>query len=643
MPIRDLKSRIDRLPEQPGVYLYSNAAGETIYVGKARSLRDRVRSYLGAYGSSPKTDALLDEAAGLDVILTDSVVEALALENNLIKQRMPKYNILLRDDKNYPYLQLTTTEAFPRVLVARKVERDGSVYAGPFMPASLARRVMSLSHRLFGIRSCNEDINGRRGRPCLEFDIKRCLAPCVESICSSERYARAVEDTRLFLEGRTDELLDGLRDRMAEAASDERFEEAAQLRDAARTVQQLRERQQKMASVELGDRDAFGIKTGPAGAAIQVFQVRHGRVIERVDLFAETGDPGAANGAEPLAVEALQATLQQFYADREIPPEIHLPLELPDTDDTEAWLTARAGRRVRLVVPKRGEKRGLLDLAARNALQAYQARFNRADLAHYEGLETLRAALGLPALPRRIECFDISTIQGAETVASMVVCEDGRMKRSEYRKFRIRQPGTAAAESPRSPAADQAPTSESHRSPIAEHRSSSVRYLDDFAAMNQVVMRRYQRVLEAGGPFPDLVLIDGGKGQLNAAYAALEELGLANLVAVGLAKKEELLFTRDRDEPLALARSSSALLLLQQIRDEAHRFAVTFHRQARRMRDLRSDLDGVPGVGPRRRRALLTAFGSMAGVRRATREELTAVVGPKVADAVLAYFAAARG
>jgi len=628
MPIRDLKSRIDRLPEQPGVYLYINAAGETIYVGKARSLRDRVRSYLGAYGTNPKTDALLNEAEGFDVILTDSVVEALALENNLIKQRMPKYNILLRDDKNYPYLQLTTTEAFPRVLVARRVERDGNVYAGPFMPASLARRVMSLSHRLFGIRSCNEEINGRRGRPCLEYDIKRCLAPCVESLCSQDQYARAVADTGLFLEGRTDELLEGLARRMAEAAADERFEQAAQLRDSVRTVQTLRDRQQKMASVELGDRDVFGIKTGPAGAAIQVFQVRHGRVIERVDLFAAAEMGPTEKGPDPLAADVLQATLQQFYFDREVPPEVHLPVELPEAEATEAWLTERASRRVRLVVPKRGEKRGLLELAARNAAQAYQSRFNRGDAAHYEALDTLRAVLGLPALPRRIECFDISTIQGSETVASLVVCEDGRMKRSDYRKFRIRSRGNASSVSGRPGRATAA--------------SVEPRYADDFAAMNQVVMRRYQRVLEQGGPFPDLIVIDGGKGQLSAAYAALEELGLANLVAVGLAKKEELVLTRDREEPLALSRSSSALLLLQQVRDEAHRFAVTFHRQARRMRDLRSELDGAPGVGPRRRRSLLTAFGSLAGVRRATREELTTVVGPKVADAVLAYFAAAR-
>src|SRR5262245_45254951 len=327
MPIQDLKEQIARLPEQPGVYLWLNRAGETIYVGKARSLRDRVRSYLAAAGLSPRHDALLDEIASVDVILTDSVMEALALENNLIKQRSPKYNILLRDDKNYPYLQLTTSEAFPRVLVARRVEKDGDFYAGPFLPAKLARRTMGLSHRLFGIRSCNEVITGNRPRPCLEYDIKRCIAPCVREICSEEQYGAAVVHTKLFLEGRNDELIVQLRDRMAQAAAAERFEEAAQLRDALRTIETVQHRQQKMTGTEFGDRDAFGIKVGPAGAVVQVFQVRHGKVVERVEL-ATTEDPG---GSEP---EVLQAALEQFYVDRSAPPEIHLPLDLsaPETD-----------------------------------------------------------------------------------------------------------------------------------------------------------------------------------------------------------------------------------------------------------------------------------------------------------------------
>src|ERR687888_1086120 len=295
MPIQDLKGQISRLPEQPGVYLYYNEAGDTLYVGKARVLRDRVRSYLGAQGMSPRIDALLDEAERLEVIVTDSVVEALALENNLIKQRAPKYNILLRDDKTYPYLQLTTGEAFPRVLVARRVERDDHYYAGPFLPASLGRRTMSLTHRLFGIRSCNEVITGERGRPCLAYDIKRCIAPCVREICTQEQYGVAVANARLLLEGRNDELIDTLRDRMVGASEEQRFEEAAQLRDALRTVQILRDRQQKVATAQLGDRDVFGLKVGPSGSVIQVFAMRGGRIVERLELVA---DPGALAGGE---------------------------------------------------------------------------------------------------------------------------------------------------------------------------------------------------------------------------------------------------------------------------------------------------------------------------------------------------------
>jgi excinuclease ABC subunit C len=726
MPIRDLKAQIARLPEQPGVYLYYNGAGETLYVGKARVLRDRVRSYLGAYGVSPRIDALLDEAERLEVIVTDSVVEALALENNLIKQRAPKYNILLRDDKTYPYLQLTTSEAFPRVLVARRVERGDDFYAGPFMPAALARRTMSLTHKLFGLRSCNETITGTRGRPCLEYDIKRCAAPCVQELCSEDEYRVAVEHTRLFLEGRSDELLTTLRDRMIEAAQAERFEQAAQLRDAIRTIETLRTRQQKMAGPEFGDRDAFGLKLGPAGAVVQVFQMRSGKVVERIELVTESGAArggaasaraaapaagppsesssrgGPANGGgAPFALsnadkdtgtatvpatyygpgldgapdlsecDVLQAALQQFYAERPAPPEIHIPVPFPD-DDTElleGWLSGDAGRRVKLVVPRRGDKRGLLELANRNAEVAYQARFNENVAAHYDALETLRAVLALPSIPRRIECFDISTIQGAETVASMVVCEDGRMKRSEYRKFKIRglsvrdlhthrdlsqqaadapdaswrpmpmsvgpRPGANTA----APAAPASGESASRAAGAGGGGAPPALRNDDFKSMHEVVLRRYRKLLENGGPFPDLILIDGGKGQLSAAYSALQELGLGSLVAAGIAKKEELLFTRDRTDGLALAADSPALLLIQRIRDEAHRFAVTFHRQSRKKRDLHSELDAIPGVGPRRRKALLTTFGSVAGVRRATREELVRQVGARCADAVLSHFA----
>src|SRR5712672_1829978 len=365
MAIRELKDQIARLPEQPGVYLYFNSDGETIYIGKARALRDRVRNYLGAFGPDAKTNALLDEVARLEVIVTDSVVEALALENNLIKQRSPKFNILLRDDKSYPYLQLTTNEPFPRVLVARRVERDGGFYAGPFLPATFARKTMALTHRLFGIRSCNEVITGKRGRPCLEYDIKRCIAPCVDTLCTQEEYGRAVNLTQLFLEGKNDELVKTLRTRMLAAAEGERFEEAAQMRDALRTVQTLHDRQQKMATAELGHRDVFGLKLGPAGVALQVFQVRSGRVVERVELGTEDAIVGSREG------EVLEAAIQQFYELRAAPPEIHVPSEPDDRDALEAWLSARAGRRVKIVVPQRGEKRGMVDLASRNAGIAY--------------------------------------------------------------------------------------------------------------------------------------------------------------------------------------------------------------------------------------------------------------------------------
>jgi excinuclease ABC subunit C len=476
---------------------------------------------------------------------------------------------------------------------------------------------MALAHRLFGIRSCNEVITGLRHRPCLEYDIKRCIAPCVAEICTEEQYGIAVASTKLLLEGRNEDLIETLRDRMNTASDDERFEEAGQLRDALRTVQTLRDRQQKVATTGLGDRDVIGLKLGPSGGAIEVFQVRGGRVVERVHLAI---DPGAIASGE---ADVLQAAIAQFYEGRQVPPEIDLPVEIEETEAVEEWLSARAGRRVRLLVPQRGDKRALVELATRNAELSYRTRFNEGTAAHFEALETLRAELKLNALPRRIDCFDISTIQGSETVASMVVCEDGRMKRNEYRKFRVK--GLRISGLP------------------IEGGTESRFGSDDFAAMREVVHRRYRAVLERGGPFPDLIVIDGGKGQLSAAYEALEQIGLANLVAVGLAKKEELLFTRERPDPIVLNEHDPALLLLQRIRDEAHRFAVTFHRKARSMRDLRSELDLIPGIGARRRRALLTRFGSVAGVRRATREDLASVVGAKAATAVIDYFARSQG
>ncbi len=620
MAIEDLRGHIQRLPEQPGVYLYRNRAGATVYVGKARALRARVRSYLGARGTSPRLEAMLDEITGVEVVVTDSVAEALALENNLIKERAPKYNIKLRDDKTYPYLRLTTSEAFPRVEVARRVAHDGDHYAGPYMPASLAWRTRSLSHKLFGIRSCREVITGQRGRPCLEYDIKRCLAPCVSELCTPQQYGHAVRDARLLLDGRSAELIADLESRMYAAADEERFEQAAHLRDTVTTLETLRDRQQKMASPRMGDRDAVGLRLGPHGAIVQVFQVRNGRVVDRVELG------GLADQVRDVSPEELlEAALLHLYATQVPPQEVLLPLAVDDMEGMAEWLSMRAGRQVAAIVPHRGDKRALIELAERNAQLTYDARFNQEGAANYEALETLQAAFALSALPRRIECFDISTLQGAETVAAMVVCEDGRMKRSDYRKFRIRpEPGGATP--------GQANSAE------AREREGG-RFLDDYAAMRQVVARRYRAVGDAGGPWPDLVVIDGGKGQLEAAYKALEALGIEHVVAVGLAKQEELVFLRDRPDPIDFGAGTPALRLLQRIRDEAHRFAVTFHRASRTKRDLQSSLDTIEGIGPTRRRTLLRTFGSVAGVRRASREELSAVVGAKAADAVLRHFA----
>jgi len=627
MAIQTLRDEIAKLPEQPGVYLYFNCDGDTIYVGKARVLRDRVRSYLSAHGKHAKTNALLKEVVRLEVVVTDSVAEALVLENNLIKQRRPRYNILLRDDKNYPYLQLSMAENFPRVLVAREVKRDGNYYAGPFMPTTLARKTMALTHRLFGIRSCNEVITGRRDRPCLEYDIKRCVAPCVSEICSQSHYKEAVDQTRLFLEGRTDEVVGRLRNQMQDASDEEFYERAAHYRDAIRTVETLQNRQQKMATVQLNNRDAFGIKRGSQGTVVQVFQVRNGRVVERIELVADE----VAMTTEREA-DIVQTAVQQFYSVHEVPTEVHVPVDIniQDREAIEMFLTSRAGRRVKVFQPKRGDKRGLLDLAIRNAELSYDSRYSEETSVDIAALQELQTVLALPMLPHRVECFDISTIQGRDTVGSMVVCDDGRMQRSEYRKYRVR--GVVKQE------LSNASISDDIGLDVVGERGSVPPKPDDFAAMEEVVFRRYRRLLDEGGPFPDLVVVDGGKGQLTAAYRAFDNLGLANLVAVGIAKKQELLYARTVLEPILLPRHSPALRLIQRARDEAHRFALAYHRRARTKRNFQSEVERIPGIGARRRKALLKQFGSVINIRRASREELQPVIGGKLADVVIEYF-----
>jgi excinuclease ABC subunit C len=579
------------------VYLFKGAGGEILYVGKARVLRDRVRSYFQV--SRPfdaAKSAMVAEIADLDLVVTDSEMEALALENNLIKRHQPRYNIRLRDDKNHPYLKLTLAEEYPRLYVVRRPAEDGNAYGGPYIPASLGRKTSSLVRKLFGVRSCKETLNGRRPRPCLQHQIKRCLAPCVAEVCALDRYRQSCEDARLFLEGRTEEVVRRLRATMERAAREERYEEAASIRDQIQALVRL-EAPQKITTTDLEERDLFAAYGEGDRAAVQVFSVRDGKVIAREGFLLD-------RLTEPEAI--LTSTLQQFYAGgRYLPREVLVPGEIPDRELIESWLSARRGASVRVRVPQRGEKVRLLELVEHNARLAFELEWKHPRKQSQEILRALRDVLDLEVEPRRIECFDISNIQGSDIVASMVVFEDGVAKKADYRKFRVK--GVSGAP-------------------------------DDFASMREVVGRRYRRLLEESKDLPDLVLIDGGKGQLGAALEALEELGLGDQPAASLAKKEELIFVPGRDAPVALPRSSPVLQLVQRVRDEAHRFAIGFHRQARSSRTIRSELDDVPGVGPSKRRRLLSVFGSVRGVRGASEAELATVVGKAMAARVRAHF-----
>ena len=592
-----LADKLDQLPNRPGVYLFKAAGGEVVYVGKARVLRDRVRSYFQA--SRPAEfhkSRMVEDIADLELVVTDTEMEALALENNLIKRHKPLYNVRLRDDKNHPYLRLTLKEEYPRLYVVRRPSEDGDAYGGPYIPASLGRKTAGLVRKLFGIRSCKEALNGRRSRPCLQYQIKRCLAPCVTEVCSLGRYRQSCDDARLFLEGRTEEVVRRLRTDMDRVAGEERFEEAASLRDQVRALERL-ETSQKITTTELEERDLFAAHLEGERAAVQVFSVRDGKVVAREGFLLD-------RLTEPEAV--LSSTLQQFYAGgRYVPREVLVPADVPHRELLESWLSERRGTRVRIRIPQRGEKLRLLDLVVRNARLAFELEWKHPRQQSQEILRALGDILDLEVEPHRIECFDISNIQGSDVVASMVVFEEGLPKKSDYRKFRVK----SLSGSP-----------------------------DDFASMREVVGRRYKRLLEEGRELPDLVLIDGGKGQLGAAVEALEELGLGDQPVASLAKREELLFVRGRSLPVALPRSSPVLQLVQRVRDEAHRFAVGFHRQARSKRTLHSELDDIPGIGPAKRRKLLSAFGSLRGVRGASEADLATVVGPAMATRVRAHF-----
>jgi len=569
------------------VYLYKDAHGTVIYVGKAKNLRSRVRSYFNDDRLADiKTGTLIGEAREIDFIHVDNEKEALALENNLIKKWKPRYNILLRDDKTYPYIKLTA-EKYPRVYVTRRLKKDGSTYFGPYFPGNLAHRLVHFIHRHFKVPSCNVDLTRKHTHPCLEFHIHRCQGPCVEGLTTDEKYADAVRAVRLFLEGRHKDLARELRGRIESLSGETRYEEASALHTLLQTVEEMGEKQ-KMAAAEGNDTDIFAYYAEPPLVAVNLFHLRGGHIVDRREFFWE-------DQVEFDPPEFFSSLLKQVYLDDPyIPTLIHVPVEFEDCAVLEEYLSERRGRKVEIHTPQRGQKRAMIDLVESNAQHSFEQRFRvmKPSSKAIEG--ALQDALGLEHPPRRIECFDISHIQGTDKVASMVVWEDGRMKKSDYRKFVIR---TVAGN-------------------------------DDFASMREVISRRYGRLKEENAPRPGLVLVDGGLGQLHAAAAALEELGITDQALASIAKREEWIYVYGQeDEPIILDRFSPVLHLVQMVRDEAHRFAVTFHRTRRNASRMRSELDQIPGVGEKTVAKLLRHFGSLERVRQASEDDLALVVG----------------
>jgi excinuclease ABC subunit C len=654
----DLHQKIRTLPTQPGCYLYKNAEGVVIYVGKAKNLRARVRSYfLDASQANAKTGSLMREAVDVEYITVANEHEALALENNLIKQKKPRFNILLRDDKTYPYIKLTMNDRYPKVFVTRRLRKDGAAYFGPYFPGNLAYRLVDLIHRSFLIPSCKVDLSRYHPRACLQYYIKRCLGPCLEGLTTPETYKETIRDVQLFLEGRPNELEQSLTERMEAAAQAEQFELAARLRDQIVTVHQMQDKQ-RMATTDNEDADVFGYHFENEMLAVNLFHMRSGKIVDRRDLFwedlpeslldtvseivAETDQVESLPPLEPDPMRSapeigelaesgedvsivqhtaiaemgsafnpavfFSALLKQIYLDQTyIPRSILVPVEFPDRALLAELLTERTGKRIEILAPQRGEKRSLVDLVCQNAKQSYDQRFRVLQPGMKAIQEALQDALTLEELPRRIECFDISHIQGAETVASMVVWEDGAMKKSDYRKFQVK----------------------------------TVTGVDDFASMREVIQRRYKRLQEDKKAFPSLILIDGGLGQLHAAYSALEEIGVTLQPLASIAKREEIIYVYGQEnEPVVLDRRSPVLHLMQKIRDESHRFAVTYHRKRRQMRDRDSELLAIPGVGPRTRQRLIEHFGSVRGIKLAGPDALNAVVSAATAERIRNHFAA---
>ena len=594
------------LPESPGVYLFKDAAGKVVYVGKARSLRNRVRSYfLESRWVDAKTGSLAREIADLETILVENEREALALENNLIKQYKPKFNVMLRDDKTYPYIKLTLYEKYPRVYFTRRVKKDGSLYFGPYFPASLARRILHFIHKRFLVPSCYVDLTKIHPRPCLQYYIHRCLGPCAEGLTTDARYAEAVRDARMFLEGRRQDLMKSIEERMLAAAEGERFEEAASYRDLLRTLDDIEERQ-RIASAQGDDTDVLAYYAEPPLVAANLFHLRAGRVVDRREFYwedLEEFDPH----------EFVPSLLKQLYLDAEyLPKMVHVPIDFEDHALLGELLSERAGHKVEIFTPQRGSKRAFLDLAENNAKHIFEQRFRVLKPTSKAIGEALQSALNLPEEVKRIESFDISHIQGTDTVASMVVWENGRMKKSDYRKFIIR--------------GDEAPG--------GRERSQN----DDFASMYEAVVRRYRRLQEERKALPGLILIDGGLGQLHAAAEALESLQIINQPMASIAKKEEILHVLGQEEePVILERHSPVLHLIQQIRDETHRFAVGFHRQRRGARQTHTALLDIPGIGPRTSQRLLQRYGSVANLKKASAEELSRMLPRKMAEKIVQH------
>jgi excinuclease ABC subunit C len=606
----ELEQKAASFPAEPGVYLFKDALGNVLYVGKARSLRNRVKSYfLESRWIDAKTGSLVREIADLDYIVVDNEREALALENSLIKQYKPKFNVLLRDDKTYPYIRFTAFEKYPRVYVTRRLIKDGSLYFGPFFPHSLAYRIVHFIHKTFRVPSCTVDLTRAHPRPCLQYYIRRCHGPCVPGLMTDEKYAEAARDTKMFLEGRRHDLMESLESRMLEASDTERFEQAAAYRDLLRTLSEIEERQ-KIAATQGDDIDVLAWHAEPPFVAVNLFHLRGGRVVDRRDFYWEDLEE-----FEPP--EFLSSLLKQLYLDAAyLPRAIHVPMDFEDRELLQDILTERGSHlepprsRVEIVMPQRGAKHAFLELVEKNARHSFEQRFRVLKPSSKAIVEALEQALGLPEPPRRIESFDISHLQGSDTVASMVVWEDGRMKKPDYRKFIIRGDWGN----------------------------------DDFASMKVAVELRYRRLQEEKKPFPGLILIDGGIGQLHAAASALEKLEVINQPVAAIAKQEEIIFVLGQDDqPVRLERHSPILHLIQQIRDETHRFAVGFHRQRRAKRTIQTGLENIPGVGPRTAQKLLRNFGSVAQLRSASVDQIAKVVPKALAERVSAHLGGANG